>query len=469
MQTPRTNKMESAPVNKLLITISLPIMFSMIMQAFYNIIDTIFIARFSEKALSAVSLTFPMQTLMIAVSIGTYIGINTFLARTLGQKDFKKGQTIVQHGILLSVFSYLAFLFFGLFFTRQYFAIQTADAEIITYGVDYMSVCLLFSVFLFGQQFFEKLLQVNAHSLLSMVSQLIGVAVNIILDPILIFGLMGIPALGAKGAAIATVIGQFAALISGFVFHQNFNKQLRLSFANFRFDKSVIAEIYKIGLPAILIQSVGSIANFLFNGILLGFSATATAVFGIYYKLQNFIFMPIYGLTSGMLPIMSYNLGAKYKNRVFATLRYSIVYMIVIMLSGTIIFQLAPGQLLKLFGVSEDMISIGVPAIRIISFYFVFEGFCLISQTAFQSFGKGFVSLICSITRQIFILLPIAYIFSLNGNINYIWLAYPITGIISLALCLLLWIIIYKKIIFHFPDIPMGQTTSGNKKDYFIT
>lgn len=445
MQTPRTNKMESAPVNKLLLTMSLPIMFSMMMQAFYNMIDSIFIARFSEKALSAVSLTFPMQTLMIAISIGTYIGLNAFLARTLGQKDFKKAQTIVQHGIALSVFSSLAFLFFGLFFTRQYFALQTPDAEIIAYGTDYMSVCLAFSVFLFGQQLFEKLLQANGHSLLSMASQLVGAAVNILLDPVFIFGFMDIPALGAKGAAIATVTGQFAAFLCGFTLHQIRNKELKLSFAGFQFDKAIIANIYKIGLPAIMIQSIGSITNFLLNGILLGFSATATAFFGIYYKLQNFVFMPIYGLTSGMLPIMSYNLGAKHKNRALAALRYGMVYMAAIMLFGTMLFQLAPHGLLRLFGVSAKMISIGVPAIRIISSYFVFEGFCLISQTGFQSFGKGSASLICCFTRQILMLLPAAYILSLSGKINHVWLAYPITGIISAALCLLLWRKIYKK------------------------
>ncbi len=445
MQTPGTNKMETVPVNKLLLSLSLPIMFSMMMQALYNIVDSIFIARFSEKALSAVSLTFPMQTFMIAISIGTCIGINAFLSRTLGQKNLEKAQTIVQHGALLMLLSYLVFLFIGLFLVRKYFTIQTADTEIITYGVDYMSACLVFSISLFGQQLFEKFLQANGHAALSMISQIIGAVVNVILDSILIFGLAGFPAGGARGTAIATIIGQFTAFACAFLLHQHCNKEVKFSFAHFQFDACVIQEIYKIGLPAIIMQSIGSLANFIFNGILLTFSVTATAVLGVYYKLQNFIFMPVYGLTSGMLPIMSYNLGAKQKDRIMDTLRCGMRYMAMIMLTGTVIFQLAPRQLLRLFDASEEMYLIGIPALRIISSYFLFEGFCLISQTGFQSLGRGMTSLLCSLTRQIILLLPLAYVLSLGGNINHAWLAYPITGVLSLAVCLFLWKDVYKK------------------------
>lgn len=445
MQTPRTNKMETAPVNKLLLSLSLPIMFSMIIQALYNVIDSIFVARFSEKALSAVSLTFPMQTLMIALGIGTCVGVNAFLSRTLGEKNFGKAQSITQHGVLLALFSYLLSLCIGLFFTRQFFAIQTSDPEIMAFGFDYMSVCLVFSVFMFGQLLFEKFLQANGRAFLSMVSQLLGAIVNIILDPILIFGLFGFPVLGARGAAIATVTGQGAAFMCAFFLHQHFNRELRLSFAHFRFDFAVIRQIYKIGLPAIIMQSIGSVANFLMNGILLTFSATATAVFGVCYKLQNFIFMPVYGLTSGMLPIMSYNLGAKQKERIMDTLRYGLLYMVIIMLSGTVLFQLATNQLLSLFDASEQMRSIGIPALRIISTYFIFEGFCLISQTSFQSLGRGLASLVCSLVRQVVALLPVAYVLALGGNINHVWLAYPITGVVSLAVCLLIWRNVYQK------------------------
>ncbi len=452
MQTPRTNKMETIPVNKLLLSLSLPIMFSMMIQALYNVVDSIFIARFSEKALSAVSLTFPMQTLMIALGVGTCVGVNAFLSRTLGEKNISKARLIAEHGVLLAVFSYLISLVIGLFFTRQFFAIQTADAEIITYGIDYMSVCLIFSVFMFGQLLFEKFLQASGRSFLSMISQIIGAIVNVILDPILIFGLLGFPALGAQGAAIATVIGQFTGFMCAFLLHQHCNKELKISFIDFRFNFSIIKQIYKIGLPAIIMQSIGSVANFLLNGILLTFSATATAVFGIYYKLQNFIFMPVYGLTSGMLPIMAYNLGAKQKKRIMGTLRCGMLYMAIIMLAGTIVFQLFPNQLLSLFNASEVMREIGVPALRIISTYFIFEGFCLISQTSFQSLGRGLSSLVSSLIRQIIVLFPVAYVLSLSGNINYVWLAYPITGVVSSVVCLLLLKNVYRKSIVPIPD-----------------
>ncbi len=269
--------------------------------------------------------------------------------------------------------------------------------------------------------------------------------VNIILDPILIFGFAGFTALGAKGAAIATVIGQFAAFVCAVILNQCFNKELKLSFSNFHFDLLIIKEIYKIGLPAIIMQSIGSVTNFLLNGILLTFSATATAVFGVYYKLQNFIFMPVYGLTSGMLPIMSYNFGAKKKERIIKTLRWGMIYMAVIMLTGTLLFQIVPNQLLNLFGVSDEMHEIGVNVLRIISIYFIFEGFCLISQTSFQSLGRGLTSMISSLVRQIIILIPIAYILFLSGNINHVWLAYPITGVISFAFCSLLLKDVYRK------------------------
>ena len=446
--------MDTTPTGKLLLGLSLPIMFSMLMQALYNIVDSIFVAHFSENALSAVSLTYPVQTLMIAVSIGTYIGVNAYLGRTLGQRNMETARSIVQHSALLAVFSYLPFLFVGLFFTRNYFMLQTADAEIIRYGTDYMSVCLVFSVSMFGQQLFEKLLEASGRSVFSMASQLIGAAVNLILDPLLIFGLMGFPAMGVRGAAIATVIGQFAAMACGFIFHQFYNRDLRLSFAHFHFDKSILSEIYKIGLPAILMQSIGSVANFALNGILLTFSTTAAAVLGVYYRLQNFVFMPIWGLTSGLLPILSYNAGAKHKERVVSTLRSAMLYMAVIMLTGTMLFQLIPSQLIGLFDASDEMLSIGVNALRMISPYFILEGFCQISQTSFQAVGRGAASLICCLARQIFILLPAAYILSLGGNLDCVWAAYPITGIASVVLCLFQWRDVYRRNISRISDEP---------------
>lgn len=439
MKTPGTNQMDTAPTGKHLLRLSLPIMFSMLMQALYNIVDSIFIAHFSESALSAVSLTYPMQTLMIAVSIGTCIGVNAYLGRTLGQRDMEAARSIVRHSALLAVISYLPFLFAGLFLTRNYFALQTADVEIIHCGVDYMSVCLVCSISMFGQQLFEKLLEATGRSVFSMASQLIGAAVNLLLDPPLIFGFMNFPALGAKGAAIATVIGQSAAMVCGFAFHQLFNKDLRLSFDHFHLDKLILLEIYRIGLPAILMQAIGSVSNFLMNGVLLTFSTTAAAVLGVSCRLQNFAFMPIWGLTSGLLPILSYNVGARQKERVIRTLRWAMLDMAVIMLAGTALFQLMPHRLMGLFDASDEMLSIGVDALRIISVYFILEGFCQISQTGFQAVGHGAASLVCCLTRQIIVLLPAAHVLSLSGDLNNVWMAYPIAGAVSAGLSLFQW------------------------------
>lgn len=445
MQTPRTNKMETTPVGKLLLSISLPIMFSMMVQALYNVVDSIFIARYSEKALSAVSLTLPMQTLMIAVGTGTFIGVNALLSRTLGQKNMGKAKVIVQHGALLALFSYLITLLVGLFFTRQFFLLQTGDTQILSYGVDYMSICMVFSCFMFGQQLFEKLLQARGRSMFSMVSQITGGIVNILLDPMLIYGLGGFPALGAKGAAIATVVGQTIGFACAFFLYQRGNKELRLSFAQFKFDIVVVKEIYRIGLPAMIMQAIGSVTNFLLNGILLSFSGTATAAYGICARLQNFVFMPVYGLTSGMLPIMSYHYGAKQKERILGTGRYGFFYMAMIIFAGTAIIQIIPNQLLGIFGASEAMRQIGIPALRMISISFIFEGICLISQTSFQSVGRNRSSLICSVTRQIATLLPLAYMLSLRGNINDIWIAFPVAYASNVILAFLLWKDVKKK------------------------
>ncbi|MDF9823979.1 putative MATE family efflux protein [Breznakia sp. PF5-3] len=445
MRTTKINKMETTPVSKLLLFVSTPIMFSMMVQALYNVVDSIYISRFSEKALSAVSLTVPVQTLMIAIGIGTCIGINTFLSRTLGQKNHEKVKAIVQHGALLILLSYLITLFIGLFFSHSFFSLQTTDPKIIAYGSDYMFICMVFSFSLFGQQLFEKLLQANGKSMLSMISQIIGAIINIVLDPLFIFGLGSFPALGAKGAALATVIGQTIAFICAFVFHQHYNKDLKLSLTQFKFNITIVKEIYKIGLPAMVMQAIGSVTNFLVNGILLSFSTTVMAVYGICARLQNFVFMPIYGLTNGMLPIMSYNFGARQRKRVLKTRFYAFVYMLIIIFAGILSIQIFPNQLLDLFGASEEMKKIGIPALRIISVSFIFEGFCLINQTSFQTVGRNLSSLICSITRQIILLIPLVYIFSLSGNINYVWIAFPTAYSLSAIICHILWKDVFQK------------------------
>lgn len=316
---------------------------------------------------------------------------------------------------------------------------QTSDVEILEYGMQYMFPCLVFSLFLFGQQLFEKLLQASGRSLLSMISQIVGALVNIALDHLLIFGLFGFPASGVQGAAIATVLGQFTAFAIAFIINQRFNKEIKLTWEHFALDKTVIMQIYKVGLPAIALQAVGSVANFALNGILLTFSSTAAAFYGAYIKMQGFLFMPIFGLSAGILPLVSYNVGAKEKRRVISILRYAMLYTGIIMLVGTIVFQLLPNQLLALYDASEEMYAIGIPALRIISTYFIFEGFCLTSQAGFQALGQGSTSLVSSLVRQIVILLPLAFALSLTGNLSLVWFAFPITGAIGLIVCIVLW------------------------------
>lgn len=439
MQTPRTDKMRTTPVGKLLLSLSLPVMVSMTFQALYNTVDSIFVAWYSEAALSAIALTYPMQSLMIAVGIGTCIGLNAFLGRTLGQRNHEKARAIVQHGALLMFLSYAIFLVLGLFFTEQFFVFQTTDADIITYGIEYMTPCLVFSLFLFGQQLFEKLLQASGRAVLSMVPQIIGAVVNILLDPLLIFGLFSFPALGVKGAAFATILGQLTAFVIAAILNQHFNKVVKLTTVKFKFDVSLIKQIYSVGLPAIALQAIGSIANFLLNGILLTFSSTAAAFYGAYVRLQGFLFMPIFGLAAGMLPIVSYNLGAKETKRVTLTLRFAMLYSGIIMVIGTLVFQLFPHELLSLYDASEDLYAMGIPALHIISVYFIFEGFCLTSQAGFQALGQGLLSFISSLIRQIVVLIPVAFALSLTGDLQAVWFAFPIMGIIGSLVCVFLW------------------------------
>lgn len=460
MKTTKTNKMETTPVNKLLLQVSTPIMFSMLVQALYNIVDSIYISRFSEKALSAISLTVPVQTLMIAVGIGTCIGINALIARTLGQRNSEKAKAIVQHGLLLTVCSYAITLILGFSLSHAFFAMQTTDQQIITYGVDYMRTCMIFSFGLFGQQLFEKLLQANGKSMLSMISQIIGALINIVLDPILIFGFLGFPALGAKGAAIATVLGQCIACLCAYIMNQHFNKQLRVSFKDFTYHFEIIKEIYKIGFPAIIMQAISSLTNFILNGILLNFSTTVVAIYGICARLQNFVFMPIYGLTSGMMPIMSFNFGARNKQRIVDTRRYGCLYMASIVLIGTVVIQLFPEQLLHIFGASAQMQTLGIPALRLISLSFIFEGFCLINQTSFQSVGRNLSSLICSITRQIGLLVPLVYFFSLSEQIDTVWFAFPVAYALSSFICQFIWKDVYKTTIISLSDEHSTTSTS---------
>lgn len=441
----KENKMGIMPVNQLLITMSLPIMISMLIQALYNIVDSMFVAQISEDALTAVSLAFPIQNLMIAVSTGTGVGINALLARRLGQKRNNEANLTAENGILLGILSSIAFILFGLFFCHRFFEIQNTGSLISEYGTQYLSICTIFSFGIFLQITFERIIQATGRTFLTMITQGMGAIINIIMDPILIFGLFGFPTLGVRGAAIATVTGQIAAAMIAIFLNHHFNHDVHLNLKDFKPNFEIIKDIYKVGIPSIIMASISSIMTFGMNQILLSFQNTAAAFFGIYIKLQSFIFMPIFGMNNGMVPIVSYNYGACHKDRILKTIQLGISYASILMLVGLIAFQLFPTELLSIFNASDTLISIGIPGLRIISFHFLFAGASIVFSSTFQALGHGMYSLIVSITRQLLVLLPVAWLMSLTMNLDLVWLAYPIAEFVSLAICIFFFIRIYKK------------------------
>lgn len=431
------NKMGVMPIDKLIVSMSLPIMISMLVQAFYNIVDSIFVARINENALTAVSMAFPIQNLMIAVGVGTAVGVNALLARSLGEKDYDKVNKIAENAVFLVLLSYLLFLLVGLFGAEPFFRSQTDIEEIIIYGKQYVSVCCCCSFGLFAQVMFERMLQATGKTIYTMFTQGIGAIINIILDPILIFGLLGLPAMGVTGAAVATVIGQIVAGVLAVVFNQTKNHEVRIQMKGFIPNGNIIKQIYMIGVPSIVMQAIGSVMNYGMNRILISFTSTATAVFGVYFKLQSFVFMPVFGLNNGIIPIMAYNYGAGNKERVTKTLKHSIGYAVTIMTVGLIIFQLIPGQLLTLFSASDTMLSLGIPALRTISISFVLAAFCIACGSIFQALGKAVYSMFVSIARQLLVLLPVAYILAQFGDVNLVWWAFPIAETMSLTMTII--------------------------------
>lgn len=434
MIPPQENKMGTMPIGRLLATMSTPMMISMLVQAFYNVVDSVFVSQISEDALNAVSLAFPLQQLIIAVCGGTAVGMNALLSRSLGAKQFDRANKIANSGIFLFLCSAIVFSLIGIFLSKPFFQAQTDVEQIVNYGIDYVSVCLGCSIGICSQFCFEKLLQSTGRTMLSMVAQLVGAVINIILDPILIFGLFGLPRLEVLGAAIATVSGQIVAAILAITFNVKFNKDIHISFKLIRWDSHIIKDIYKIGLPSIIMQSIGSVMTFTMNKILISFTTTATAVFGSYFKLQSFVFMPIFGLNNGMVPIIAYNYGAKRYDRVKKTITITIITAISIMFVGLLAFELIPHVLLSFFNASEEMLRIGVPALRIIGTHYIFAGFCIIAGSVCQAIGKPVYSLIVSVCRQLVVLLPSAWLLSLSGRLELVWFCFPIAETVSLIL-----------------------------------
>lgn len=459
---PTENKMGTMPTGRLLVSMSLPMIISMLVQALYNIVDSAFVSRVSEDALTAVSLAFPIQNLMIAIAAGTGVGINSLLSRSLGEKKQKAADRAAGNGILLGLFSALIFVIFGVFFSETYFRMQfsakdfeenAAQCEaIISMGTDYLKICCIFSFGIFLQIVTERLLQATGMTLYTMFTQGIGAILNIILDPILIFGYLGMPKLGVAGAAIATVFGQIIAMLLGFVFNIMKNKELHLGLSYLRPHARTIGVIYSVGLPSIIMQSISSVMTLGMNKILLMFSSTAVSVFGVYFKLQSFIFMPVFGLNNGMIPIIAYNYGARKKQRILATTRLSVFIAIGIMTAGLMVFQLLPRQLLAIFEASEDMIKIGVPALRIISLSFLFAGYCIIITSVFQALGNGVYSLIISVARQLVVILPAAYLFAKLFGLDAVWFALPLAELVSVTLSTLFLRRIYREKLSQMPE-----------------
>lgn len=449
------NKMGTMQVNKLLLNMSLPMMVSMLIQALYNIVDSIFVAKLSENALSAVSLAFPIQTLLIAVGTGTGVGVNSLLSKQLGEKNYDEVNKTAMNGIFLAAMSYLFFVIVGFVAVKPFYASQVkgaADIEIYEMGVEYLSIVCIASFGLCAQLILEKLLQSTGKTFYSMISQTVGAITNIILDPILIFGFCGMPKMGVAGAAIATVIGQILGAGIGLYFNLKHNPEIKLSMKGFCPSGCTIGKIYQVGVPTIIMQAIGSVMTYCMNRILINFSSTATAVFGVYFKLQSFFFMPVFGLNNGLIPIVAYNYGAGKRKRVLAAIKDSYIFAFLLLFFGFIVFETIPSTLLGLFDASEDMLAIGVPALRIIGVHFLIAWFCIVSGTVFQALGNGVYSMIVSIARQLVVLLPAAFILAKVGGLLAVWWAFPIAELMSLLMSSIFLAKINKNIISKIPE-----------------
>ncbi len=452
MHKPAENKMGVMPVGKLVFNMSLPMMISMLVQALYNVVDAFFVARVSENAFTAVSLAFPIQILMIAVSTGTAVGINALLSRALGAGDLKRVEKVALNGVFLAAVSSLLFIFVGAFVSVPFFRSQTNVEEIVTGGISYLTICACGSFGLFFGITFERLLQSTGRTLYTMFTQGLGAIINIILDPILIFGLLGAPRMGVTGAAVSTVIGQLCGMALSLFFCLTRNPEVPLRFKGFRPSGCLIRDIYLIGVPSIIMQAIGSVMVYGMNRILIPFTTTAASVFGAYFKLQSFIFMPVFGLNNGMIPIVAYNYGAQNKHRILRAFQISLATAACIMAVGTLLFWLFPGELLGLFDASEEMLAIGAPALRIISLTFPMAAVGIACSGMFQALGNSFLSMLVSLTRQLILLLPSAWLLSLRGELGLIWWAFPIAEIAAFALSLAFFRWTYHKHITSLPD-----------------
>lgn len=448
MQTgSQENKMGAMPVGKLLFQMSIPMIISMLVLALYNVVDSIFVSQISEDALTAVSLAFPIQNLMVSIATGTAVGINALVSRHLGEKDFEKANTVARHGIFLAFCSYLVFMLIMQFITVPFMNVQAGSDDIYTYGVQYLHIISNVGMFMFLQVMLERLISSTGKTHLTMISQATGAIVNIIFDPILIFGYGPFPEMGVRGAAIATVFGQLVGAGLALLFNMKKNKEININMMQFRPNGAIIKSIYQIAVPSIVLVSVGSVMTFGMNIIFVQLlaSSTAAAVFGVYFKLNSLVVMPVLGMNNGMVPIVAFNYGAKNKKRIMDTTRLAVTAAIVIMAVGILIFMTIPDKLLLLFNASENMLSIGVPALRICSLSYIFAGFCIVIGSTMQALGSAFYSMINSLCRQLIVLLPAAFILARIGGLSLVWWAYPIAELSSVTLSAIFFMKVYKE------------------------
>ena len=448
----RENKMGTMPIGKLLANMAGPVMISMLFQALYNIVDSVFVARLSQDAMNAVSLAFPLQTLCIAFAVGTGVGMNALLARSLGEKNMQAVDRAAGTGLFLTLCTAAVFAVLGFSLATPFFRFQTENAQIIAYGRDYVMICIGGSLGLFLQIYGERLLQSTGRTDLSMISQIAGAVCNIVLDPILIFGLLGFPRMEVAGAAVATIVGQFVGAGLGLFLNLKKNPEVQIHLKNIRPHRATVADIYAIGIPSIIMQSISSIMTYCMNLILVQFTVTATAIFGVYFKLQSFFFMPVFGLNNGITPIIAYNYGARHRKRMLKTVKVSMFIAFCFTFIGFLAFEFIPKTLLGLFSASEDMLTIGIPALRIIGIHYLIAWFCIIAGTVFQALGKAVFSMIVSIMRQLFVLVPAAYILASIGGLHAVWWSFPIAEIISLIVSVAFLVVINRTIIQKIPE-----------------
>ena len=442
---PQGNKMGTWPIGKLLINMALPLVISMLVQALYNVVDSIYVSRISESAVTALSLAFPIQNLLIGCATGVGVGVNSLLSKSLGEQNHERANRTAGNGFVLSCLFSAAFVVFGLFFSRPFFATQTTVTETLEGGTIYLAICTIGSIGIFLEILYERLLQASGNAFQSMITQTVGAVTNIILDPILIFGWFGLPAMGIAGAALATVTGQWIAAILAFLLNRKYNRELKdLSRRHFRFERFVVSNIMNVGVPSIIMVGIGSVMNFGINQILQGFSETATGVFGIYFKLQSFFFMPLFGINNAVISIVAFNYGARKPERMIKTLKLATLAGLGIMLTGLAIFQFVPEVLLSLFDPSEAFMHMAVQALRTISWCFPVAAVCIILGSTFQALGTGVYATIVSLCRQLVVLLPAAWLLSQSGVVTRVWWAWPIAETMGLTMTLILFLRNYR-------------------------